>query len=456
MNAMLLIYIALLLAPFTTLHAGMPPDYAPAPPDNPLKGFAPYAGQAREFPHSLEFSYLPVRAVMSGPDTFDWQPLERLISDIAGRGCQTVFRFYLEYPNKPLAVPQFLLNAGVRIFTNTVVSGGKQEQMLTPDYEDARLRAAMTNFIAALGARYDGDPRIGFVTAGLLGKWGEWHDYPFGKLWASKTVQREVMDAYAAAFKKTPVLLRYPAPEDDPAYAANHTRPFGYHDDSFAWATIPTGRENDSWFFLTRMQRAGSEATNKWRVHPIGGEVRPEVWRGLWDEPSSAPKGQEFLRCVEETHATWLMDSSIERELTAEQRERAIAGARRLGYEFYMVSAKLKMSATKRELSVLTTLRNFGVAPFYADWPVELGALDAHGEIVATWLPGWKLAGLLPGDADRSWEYQAETSRLATGNYHLLLRVPNPMPNGRPLRFANRAQDQHLPGWLTLGEFKQR
>ena len=448
--------IALLLEPFTTLHAGMPPDYAPAPPDNPLKGFAPYAGQARGFPHSLEFSYLPVRAVMSGPDTFDWQPLERLISDIAGRGCQTVFRFYLEYPNKPLAVPQFLLNAGVRIFTNTVVSGGKQEQMLTPDYEDARLRAAMTNFIAALGARYDGDPRIGFVTAGLLGKWGEWHDYPFGKLWASKTVQREVMDAYAAAFKKTPVLLRYPAAEDDLAYAANHTRPFGYHDDSFAWATIPTGRENDSWFFLTRMQRAGSEATNKWRVHPIGGEVRPEVWRGLWDEPSSAPKGQEFLRCVDETHATWLMDSSIERELTAEQRERAIAGARRLGYEFHILCAGLKMSATKRELSVLVTLKNLGVAPFYADWPIELGALDAHGEIVATWLPGWKLAGFLPGAADRCWEYRTDTSRLATGNYHLLLRVPNPMPNGRPLRFANRAQDQHLPGWLTLGEFKQR
>jgi len=455
MKAILLILIALLLAPFTALHAGTPPDYAPAPPDNPLKGFVPYAGQAREFPHSLEFNYLPVRAVMSGLDKFDWQPLERLISDVAGRGCQTVFRFYLEYPNKPAAVPQFLLNAGVRIFTNTVVGGGKQEQMLTPDYEDARLRAAMTNFIAALGGRYDGDPRVGFVTAGLLGKWGEWHDYPFGKLWASKIVQREVMDAYAAAFKKTPVLLRYPAAEDDPAYAANHTRPFGYHDDSFVWATMPTGREGDSWFFLTRMQRAGPEAADKWRTHPIGGEVRPEVWRGLWDEPSSAPKGQEFLRCVAETHATWLMDSSIERELAAEQRERAIVGARRLGYEFYMVSAELKPSETKRELSVLVTLRNFGVAPFYADWPIELGAFDAQGEIVATWLPGWKLAGLLPGDTDRCWEYKADTRRLTTGDYHLLLRVPNPMPNGRPLRFANRAQDQYLPGWLTVGEFNQ-
>ena len=447
------LFVSLLLAPLAALHAATPLDYAPAPSDNPLKGFAPYAGQARDFPHSMEFNYLPVRAVMSGPDTFDWRPLERIITDVSGRGCQTVFRFFLEYPNQPMAVPQFLLDAGVLVHTNTIVEGGKQSLLLTPDYEDARLRTAMTHFIAALGARYDGDPRIGFITAGLLGKWGEWHDHPLHKLWASKTVQREVMDAYETAFKKTPILLRYPAGEDDRAYAANHTRPFGYHDDSFAWATLPTDLKGGSWYFLARMQKAGPEAMNKWRAHPIGGEVRPEVWRGLWDEPSSTPKGQEFLRCVEETHATWMMDSSIARKLTAEQRARAIAGARRLGYEFCIASTGVKMNADKHELGVSVTVRNLGVAPFYADWPVELAALDAQGKIVATWKPGWKLTGLLPGEVDRCWEYTADARQLVAGSYHLLLRVPNPMPNGRLLRFANRSQDQHLPGWLTVGEF---
>jgi hypothetical protein len=29
------------------------------------------------------------------------------------------------------------------------------------------------------------------------------------------------------------------------------------------------------------------------------------------------------------------------------------------------------------------------------------------------------------------------------------------MPNGRPLRFANRAQGHDLPGWLTLGQFNR-
>jgi hypothetical protein len=62
---------------------------------------------------------------------------------------------------------------------------------------------------------------------------------------------------------------------------------------------------------------------------------------------------------------------------------------------------------------------------------------------------------LLPDDAGRRWEYLADTRQLAAGDCPLLLHVPNPMPNGRPVRFANRQQDQHLPGWLTLGEFEQ-
>lgn len=438
------------------LRAADLPDYAPAPADNPLKGFVPYAGQARDFPHSLEFGYFSLRAIMTGPHEFDWQPIERLLSDAKSRGCQTVFRIYLEYPNKPAALPQFLLDAGVKIHTNTIRNGSKPETMLTPDYEDARLREALAHFIAALGARYDGDPRVGYITAGLLGKWGEWHDHPVKQLWASKAVQREIMDAYSAAFKKTPVLLRYPAGENDPAYASNHDRPFGYHDDSFAWATLPSDKRDQHWFFLAQMSKAGADAMLKWTRYPIGGEVRPELWRNLWDEPSGAPPGQEFIHCVEQTHATWLMDSSIARHLNDDQRKRALLGAQRLGYEFYMVGAQLRTDDSKGELRIVATLRNVGVAPFYADWPVELGMLNAQGEVVAAFKPGWTLSGLLPSDADRRLEHAADIHSLARGEYRLLMRVPNPMPEGRPLRFANRAQDQHLSGWLTLGNFAQR
>ncbi len=440
----------LLVSLLVTIGAGAAQfEYVAAPPDNPLKGLVPYVGQAKAFPHSLEFQYFPLKDLMTGPHTFDWQPLERVITNVTARGCQLVFRAYLEYPGKPNAVPPFLTEAGVKI-TEWMTDNTYRGRSFTPDYGDPRLRAALTNFIAALGARYDGDPRLGCITAGLLGSWGEWHTHPRRDLWASKAVQAEVMSAYEAAFKKTPVLVRYPSGEGERDYAANHTRRLGYHDDSFVWATLPTGKQSDGWFFMVRMQRAGPQALTRWQTQPIGGEVRPETWDKLWDVPSSAPPGQEFLRCVEATHATWLMDSSIVRKLTPEQRERAIAGARRLGYEFHITEAAVQVVGGA--VLVHAMVENKGVAPFYADWPAELGVLDATGDVIKTWQPGWKLSALLPGEK-RAWDFRADLAALPAGNYRLLVHVPNPLPNGRPLRFANREAD--LPGWVTLGNFSK-
>jgi hypothetical protein len=93
------------------------------------------------------------------------------------------------------------------------------------------------------------------------------------------------------------------------------------------------------------------------------------------------------------------------------------------------------------------------VAPFYYDWPVELAALDAAGRLTSTWKTTWKLSGVQPDMPAATWRYQADWQRLRGDAYRLLLRVPNPLTNGLPLRFANQTQDQHLPGWLTLAEF---
>lgn len=436
-------------------HAAEPtvfrPEYAPAPADNPLKGFVPYAGQGRDFPHSLEFNYLSLASLMTGPTNFHWAPLDRLLDDIASRGCQSVFRVYLEYPRKPSGVPEYLLAAGlkVRAWTNTNTAPLPPALDHTPDYEDLRLRAALTSFIAALGARYDGDARIGFITAGLLGTWGEWHCYPHTEWFASKTVQTEVLDAYQAAFRKTPVLLRYPAGDPHPVFAPNHERNFGYHDDSFAWATLETGRAEDDWFYLAALRRAGPAAMNRWRTAPIGGEIRPELWPCLW-KASGCTNGQDLARSIRETHATWLMESSTSRRLAPDERERALAAARSLGYELQVLQASAAVHGRTLDLSV--TLTNRGVAPFYAPWPVRVAAVDptraeAHG--IEGTLP-FQLRALLPGTT------QTQTVTLDLGTVPakemaLLLGIPNPLPQGRPLRLAHPHANPLRPGWLTLG-----
>jgi hypothetical protein len=411
-----------------------------APTNNPLKGFMPYAGSYSNMPYSMEWGYLPLRTLMTGPTNFDWSSLDTLLGQIAGHGHQTVFRIYLDYPAQPTGIPQYLLDAGLA--THTYTDYGNNSRSVSPDYENPLLRQALTNFIAALGARYDGDPRIGFITVGLLGFWGEWHTYPYTNWFASITVQDEVLSAYEAAFAQTKLLVRRPAGTNPTA------RRLGYHDDSFAYETI----DPPSWMFLGLLKDAAE--TNKWLTQPIGGEVRPEVQPCMWDssQTNCVPPGQDFSNCVALTHASWMLNQgAFAPGFTGSQQSLAVAGGSMLGYEFYVSNASLVDASLSEPLAMTLKVWNTGVAPFYYDWPVQLAALNASNTLVKTWTTPWKLSDLLPAATNTVWTWTQTNHGLPAGKYKLVLRVQNPLVGGVPLLFANQAQDADLPSWLSLG-----
>jgi hypothetical protein len=423
-----------------------------SPVDNPLKGLVPYAKpKPGRFPHSMEFTYIPLSDLMQGPADFNWKRLEDFLSGVASRGNQAVFRIWLEFPDQKIGVPRFLIDQGVKITNWVNLRGAAPAKNHTPDYSDERLVRALETFIAELGRRYDHDPRVGFITAGLLGAWGEWHDDSRRDLFASRATQTRVLQAYEKAFSKTPILLRYPAGNNDRWYIPNTSRPFGYHDDSFAWATLATGNRRDRWFFLTRMQAAGNDAVDKWKTHPIGGEIRPEIWGQVFDEKPQNSRAQDFAECVRQTHVTWLMDTDMFREPASRQRyERAIAQVRGMGYDFYVQTADVSRPAGKK-LSIALQVVNQGVAPFYHDWALELGALSSEGKVLHTWPVDWKLVGLLPGDPPRTWQTSVDLGSLSADARIVAVRVVNPLANGKPLGFANADQNRHARGWLSVG-----
>ena len=417
---------------------------APAPADNPLKGFMPYDG-VYDFPHSLEWFYLPLKDLQSDFDKFNWQPLDAKLNAISGRGHQAVFRVYLDYPNTSYGVPEFLREVNKRAYDSYGNGKTPQTTSFSPDYENPQLRRALQSFIAALGKRYDGDARVGFITVGLLGFWGEWHTYPHQneqENWmASAAVQNEVLDAFAKGFHKTKLLLREPKPDIDV-----QKRALGFHDDSFAYQTLAP----DDWHFWPKIQAA--KLTEIWKTQPIGGEVRPEVQDCIWNETNEncVPTGQEFDRCVNTTHASWMLNQGVFKELSDAQKTRALAGARSLGYEFWVRSANV--AARKNQVQLEIAIVNRGVAPFYYDWPLEIALLDKNKTIVQRFTTDWKLSSVLP-DAPQTWKFVAPI-QAPRGDYRVLMRVVNPLSNGKALRFANQSQDADVDGWLSLGNWQ--
>lgn len=405
-------------------------EYAPAPLDNPLKGLVPYVSAEGKdhFPQSMEFRYFPLKSLMKGPAEFDWSPIEKTLKKVNGRGNQLIFRVYCEYPGHGDEVPEFLKKAGVKV---TMWKDEDGVKCYNPDYRNTVMRKSLVAFITALGKKYDGDPRVAYLTAGLLGAWGEWHTYPRDELWAPKEVQREVMNAYATAFTRTKILLRYPAGPNTYWHAENHRLPFGYHDDSFCWATLDTGVEGDDWYFEPSLKSAG--ATEKWKTFPIGGEIRPELWKRSFTAKRHK-KDQGFVKCVERMHATWLMDSGLfehRKPLDAARKATALKEVARMGYELHLSKAEW----ADGELSL--TVENRGVAPFYHDWGVEI---QQDSQNLSTVSKDWKLSKVLPG-VPTVWKLKISKSSVYR------LQVRNPMKGGKALRLANKEQGAT---WLRI------
>ena len=243
------------------------PQPKAGPLDNPLKGWCPYtnAGKIHQ-PYSMVFQYISWRELEPLENDFQFDEWEKSWNVESATGKHIVFRVYVDYPSKPSGLPDWLRKAGVKETPYEEYGGGK-----SPDYNDPRMVEGLERLIAALGKRYNNNPRIAFIRLGLLGFWGEWHTYPQTKLYASPETERRVIDAYRKAFPNKCLMARY---------ARGHAGKqdwLGFHDDMFPQDT-DNGKD---WSFLAGIRR--EKRADNWNVSAIGGEMVPgeaERWLG--------------------------------------------------------------------------------------------------------------------------------------------------------------------------------
>lgn len=414
--------------------------YQKAPAINPLKGFVAYSNEtSQRFDRSLEFFYLPLNALMTDANRFNFSPIEQQLNAIQKRGNHAVFRVYLDYPGLPSGLPHFLSKGegAVTINVKTMVDDADQSRykVQSPNYENPKLKKAISEFIRALGSRYDGDPRIGFIQLGLLGFWGEWHTYPFDgiqstpNLMASKTTQMEIYRQFDNAFSKTKLLARYPN-----TALSNHN--IGYHDDSFAVATLP----KKDWHFLSLMSAA--KETNKWKTEPIGGEIGIGVQSRIFNRLQEANNEHEnFFEAVYKSHVSWLLTSSL---FTDEKvnTQNASTAAQAMGYEFYIEAANIEKKGNEKIIAI--QLKNTGVAPFYYPWTFQIGILNSQTKaVLATSNTSVDITKIMPGE---SIEIKHRFSSPETGV--LACRIKPNYKGAKPLIFANKGCLSS--GWFLL------
>ncbi|MEU8380831.1 carbohydrate-binding protein [Streptosporangium sp. NPDC048865] len=469
--------------PSLTVHPLAPAD---GPIDNPLKGFArfhsPGANQNQGYPHSLTWTYFGLSEVMTNAancSSYDWSPVDSALNESASYGNQVALRFYMEYPGGSGSHPA---NAIPRCFDGHVnYRTNAYWGTTSPDYDNAYLITALKNFIAAFGARYDGDPRVGFIHTGLVGLWGEWHTWPYDTDTGGDSYPdymptdangTQILQAYDNAFDTTKLEVRYPGAG---GAGAGNLR-IGYHDDSFCYregsplagVTLPQSLGGASYSQLQRALDQGVE--NKWITESIGGEVRPEIQSqafSFW--PGGSGQVDDMKACIELEHATWKINEQSSGYSAGDPK--VAAAVRLMGYNLGVTNAYYPGSATGTA-KVGVQIANDGVAPFYYPWTVTLGLKNGSGSVVRTWDTPWDLRTVMPRKirAFPDWNVGADPTYLdhgypqyfsttvdlsgvAGGAYQLVMRVKNPLEavsaNARKLRFANATQN--ADGWLGLG-----
>lgn len=425
----LLLFLVAVLLPISAAGSMVSLDYRSQSVGQPLRGMEAKSDSSGTF----VWSWLVVTNVMRDRDEFDWTGLESRLEKNSKRGLHTILRPIVDEGSRNTLVPPFL----TKIEGATAVDFNGY---IVPVYSDPATREALLKFVEAFGARYDGDRRIGFVEVGLLGQWGEgWA--PHSNAGRSTEVTPEsrdaVYEAYRRCFKKTILLLPRPGTN-------TWTTPFGFHNEAFAL----TDR------FYQILQDSSPDVQQRWRRSPINARVHPEY--------ASAEKNRNltFDHITESRILSW-----IEREhyscirlpsggaMPREMRERFVRTAQRAGYELWVKQLEFEQAGDIFKLRV--TVTNTGVAPFYYAWPIELAVLE-NDRATRSRSTSWDIRRVIPGDGDVVYESMIDTKDLPAASRTLLLRIPNPLPKGPPIRFANRAQDQHVDGWLSLGDLTEQ
>jgi hypothetical protein len=322
------------------------------------------------------------------PGKLNTEFLDKAIKETHNSGQKLAFRVMCCSTTKGRPYhPKWLKDIGGR---ELIADHGGIEPLPIPDMDDPIVLKAHLDFIKRLGERYDGHPDIDHLDLGSIGWWGEWHLSGSKKCKLPTLENRmKVVDAYLAAFKKTPLIMLLNGQECT-TYATQHGT--GWRCDSLG----DLGSFNPKWNHMHNAYPSWIRKTkvqDVWKTAPIAYEPPQEV-REFVDK--GWPLRWIFnygLAC----HGSYFNGKSGRLPDDDQFRHELERFLRRLGYRLVLKELQHPAPAKPGEkLGLAMKWQNIGSAPCYKPYHVayRISGESSYSKVfvgsvaVNHWLPG--------------------------------------------------------------------
>lgn len=436
-----------------TLNTYTPPPLPFNGPEivNPMRGL--YRWRTQEVapqprPSFDAYDRFEWRALEPERGRYDFSLIDRELRKAEQEGRKYAFRIRAMIHGEGPQVPDYLVDAMEKGWT----SGGTY----IPDWNDPNFLERVDALIKELGRRYDGDPRLGWVDVGIYGNWGEWHMWPFeypsrtGAEDMSKENLKKIVDAHAAAFTNTPVIMMT-EDEEILIYALKLSPRIGWRRDSLGSDLFT---ENTSLRKLRQDAEAWELFVNRWKTAPVISEfINPNA--------QSDPRVYQLAReQAAEYHVSLVSNGNTLdwNRLGSTGRANFIQLGKETGYRYELES--LTMPSALRpgfHFPLELNWKNVGNAPVYEYWEVMVQLRRAGNNTpLWEWHANSDLRTVLPTTETGAVSFGTNLlmpANVPSGNYDLHIVVRDPKNYRKPLALAieGRFEDgSHFLGQIQV------
>lgn len=317
---------------------------------NPLRGYyrwydAEPIPQARaSYDHYIRFGWRqlePTRGV------YDFSAIEERMANAWGQ--QATFSFRVMAINEftsPVEVPDYLVQEAGGTYCTY-----EGRQVWVPNWNSPAFLERTRALMNALGARFNGDQRLGYYDMGIYGHWGEWHVNGLCAAPGTDQTKRAIVDAQYGAFSRSRILMNSGAQEIDAfLYALNKSPRVGVRVDALCSPWF------DSQFNSSPAKLAAVQ--QRWKTAPI---VTEFYGSGMTD----------FSQCEDQVKR-WHVASVANAQINAwstysgTQQSQIISTGKASGYRFLLNNVTFPSTIqTGVSFAITANWTNLGVTPAY-------------------------------------------------------------------------------------------